>query len=655
MADSDSDSEITDDIKCFLCSQRFRDPRFLGCFHSFCLPCLQNYVQEQDSKFKVPCPLCHSTVTIPKSGADGLEKNFYSQAVLTCQIFSNKSNCEKCYNQHHAEARCLDCSKNFCCSCSIEHLEVETNDHHIVGLSSPHSKKQINLIHKSFCSKHKTQELKYYCMLCDTSVCKECVSKLSEHKGHKYKTIEDAAKEKRDKFGPILKSMQEYVPCLEEYMEELKTTRLTLEAFMMNTVNDIRNRANELKKEIDRIATSLVLEVKHKFNEGKSRIDNHVDALKPTVMSLSSLTKTADHIINLSNDSEVVRLSQKLHGRFRQIDTELPSGDLNGIERSMFKPGEGFEGRLDVLVGLCEEVDMDIPPIPVPWGLRIALQFEVKLLHTFRCADEPDTIHALAPISEDEAWLCCGWGSKQMALFNSKGEKKASLTMEFQIDDICVLPDGNILVSSYENTFIKKIDKNRQVSHFADLPCYPGGMTVSKKKHIFVCAIDSYVTTRSDQSKRMVIKLSENGEILEQIERNGPMDLFCAPYRISLDLIGDMIISDRDEKDIRVTILAGDNTPKQTYLGPPNMSAKQPFNPLGVCCDRLGHILVSDWTNHTVHLLDLSGQFLGYLLTKRDGILGPNAIALDNVGHLWVGDSKSSVRVFKYSKKATTV
>jgi sugar lactone lactonase YvrE len=53
---------------------------------------------------------------------------------------------------------------------------------------------------------------------------------------------------------------------------------------------------------------------------------------------------------------------------------------------------------------------------------------------------------------------------------------------------------------------------------------------------------------------------------------------------------------------------------------------------------------------YLVHLLDLSGQFIGFLLSEKDGIRGPNAMALDKEGNLWVGDTKSTVWIFKYSR-----
>ncbi|KAK3582875.1 hypothetical protein CHS0354_012487 [Potamilus streckersoni] len=61
------------------------------------------------------------------------------------------------------------------------------------------------------------------------------------------------------------------------------------------------------------------------------------------------------------------------------------------------------------------------------------------------------------------------------------------------------------------------------------------------------------------------------------------------------------------------------------------------FDPRGITCDRYGHIIVSDYSNHSVHMLDKHGRFLCYLVTEADGIIGPTSVAVDSNGLLWVG------------------
>lgn len=95
-----------------------------------------------------------------------------------------------------------------------------------------------------------------------------------------------------------------------------------------------------------------------------------------------------------------------------------------------------------------------------------------------------------------------------------------------------------------------------------------------------------------------------------------------------------------------------DGCVKNLYRGPLLDCAprdQQPFLPHGIVCDADGYILVSDWNNDCVHVLDRDGNFLLQLVNSKDGLEGPNALGIDRRGYLWVGDSHGVVRIFKYS------
>lgn len=642
-----------DPLQCGLCLSRHKDPRLLDCFHSFCRECLERYIHKKKAKVSFPCPICEWDITIPKAGLAGLPENYYTRAIHASAAFSTLSPCDICKNDTQSTARCLECESNLCTACTNRHLANDNGrDHHIVQLTKPEAKKETKVIHKSYCEKHKNEETKFYCMLCEIPVCKECVAKVSDHKGHKYKNITEGANEKRDKVNPIIQSMHEYLPCLKDYLNEINSCKTLLGDYTTETVTEIKNRMKFLQDEIEKMGNHLIEEVEKKNKNESERIEKHIEIIESTIRNVSTINSSAEEVINLANDSEVVMMCEKLHNRFRRVDKEIPSSGLKTCISSNFHEGDLQGTNLTEMFGYCDETDIKMPVLPAPWGLRIALSFDVQLLFSFKVSDTMDTVHAIAPLSENEAWVCCGWGTSQMSLFNRDGQKKQTLTLDVQVDDICLISGGELLVSSYDGKKIVKLNKDLKQSDFVSLNWYPGGMTFTKKKEILVCAVDSYVTTRSRASRRMVIRINEKGEILDQIEDNGFHEIFCAPYRLYENIIGDICVSDRQENNVRVTAFNLEGTIKNTYTGPKDILLKKPFNPFGVVCDKNGHVMVSDWSNSAIHLMDISGQFLGFLLTDKDGIRGPNALALDKDGCLWVGDTKSTVWVFKYSRKS---
>lgn len=641
-----------DPLQCMICSKRHKDPRILECFHSFCRECIDKHINKIEAKASFACPMCRTEIVIPKSGVKGFKVNYYIRAIQASAAFSTFSNCDKCKPETvEAEDRCLECESNYCDTCSNRHIDTDGHrDHHVIKLSKPETKSITQLSHKSYCEKHK-EENKFYCMLCEIPVCKECVAKVSDHKGHKYKSIQEGAKEKREKVNPMIKSMHEYLPCLQDYVKEMVDSKKLLDGYSQEAITNIKNRCQFLKDQIDKVGNNLIAEVDSHKNGENERIDKHIEVTQHTITSVSSINNSVEEILNLGNDAEVVLMCQRVQNRFKHVDKEIPQSGLKSCKSTTFHVGADDAKCLEDMVGYCDNTDIKMPFLPLPWGLRIALQFDVQLLFSFKVSEVMDTIHAIAPISDKEAWICCGWGTNQMHLFSNKGVKLRTQKLDIQIDDIHGRPNGEVYISSYDGKKLVKLDQDLNAKDFVKLNWYPGGITFTKKNQLLVCAVDSYVTTRGQASRRMVIRMNEAGQILDQIEEDGCQEIFCAPYRLHQNMLGDICVSDREENNVRITTLSTQGVVKHYYRGPSEIALKKPFNPFGVVADKSGNVLVADWSNHAVHLLDLSGQFIGFLLSEKDGIRGPNAMALDKEGHLWVGDTKSTVWIYKYARK----
>ena len=149
----------------------------------------------------------------------------------------------------------------------------------------------------------------------------------------------------------------------------------------------------------------------------------------------------------------------------------------------------------------------------------------------------------------------------------------------------------------------------------------------------------------------MVAKLLSDGQVAATVEKDDDRkNIFGYPYRVAVNKNGDICVADYGEGTTGVTILHKNGNVKGWYKGPPTGQASdKPFLPHGIVCDEDGYVLVSDWNNDCVHVLDKDGNFIMNLINRRDGISGPNALGIDRRGYLWVGDSAGTVRIFRYT------
>lgn len=71
-------------------------------------------------------------------------------------------------------------------------------------------------------------------------------------------------------------------------------------------------------------------------------------------------------------------------------------------------------------------------------------------------------------------------------------------------------------------------------------------------------------------------------------------------------------------------------------------------HPYGICADRYNHIIVSDTWNNRIQLLSEDGKFVNTLLNKENGIEWPQAVAVDDQGHLIIVEQHGLVKIYQY-------
>ena len=127
-------------------------------------------------------------------------------------------------------------------------------------------------------------------------------------------------------------------------------------------------------------------------------------------------------------------------------------------------------------------------------------------------------------------------------------------------------------------------------------------------------------------------------------------ELVKYPYRVSQNMVNnDLSICHKDDTFSNVSsgkIVALDTSynVRYEYTG----QGETEFFPTDVCTDSMGHVLITDDTNNKVHILDMDGNFLQYLLTEEQGLSEPISISVDSEGNAWVAESRGEVKVLKY-------
>jgi len=199
-----SEKEVELDLKCSLCKGIYREPKTLGCLHSFCLECLESYVEGNHSNAQSNCPVCGTSLKVEsREQLAILQTDLFLLNALnahnTLNFFMSQQK-----NQHQklmcsdgeneATFYCLDCETCYCEGCATPHKTVKVfKNHQIIPIEEMKDQAQNNSILKSdqqlYCQIHQQKESKLFCEDCKLSICSLCVL---QHPSHKILVISEA-------------------------------------------------------------------------------------------------------------------------------------------------------------------------------------------------------------------------------------------------------------------------------------------------------------------------------------------------------------------------------------------------------------------------------------------------------------------------------
>ena len=352
VVDEDNSTSLPKD--CPICKKGFDKivPKLLPCLHSFCQPCLEDQLNEQQeqpktssestnqgsSTSRLKCPKCGQEFLVPNRGISSLIDNQFILEAVAKPSGEGETElhvCTSCDDHSSSTSYCLNCTEWLCEACVQAHQRVRvTKDHEIKSREElKDSLKNRGRTERAlYCDKHPSEKLKLFCANCERLTCRDC--QLLEHKDHKYQFVNEAAGRYREYFKKRLAFLGEKIGPLAESIEAVENASKHLDHKAEVVANEIKTSSLDIIKAVKQRENVLLTELKALVHFKRKMLTKQSKDLNLMQEILTHNFEFAKHAVVLGSDVSLLFSKRQLGSRIQNLlslkyrVTPVAHGDL---------------------------------------------------------------------------------------------------------------------------------------------------------------------------------------------------------------------------------------------------------------------------------------------------------------------------------------
>lgn len=550
-----------------------------------------------------------------------------ASSIFSAQDIINCSLCENSTTQY-----CNDCQVNFCVDCVSVHIAMfQSASHYIVSFKN----REVHLVYP-FCLIHLSHRCEAVCQQCQTQVCIKCC--IDTHKNHNVKVISKIVEEVKFRIqneteeiqNKLIPNSQKEVLDIENRIIILTTEYAKLEQVRKRLRNLWLKEVEDIFDKVDSYIIKMKEESLSTLTAHKKKIEEIIPDMIKTVEENKEILKSneATNTLNYISKNEEY---EHAYVPFN-ADMEYPSLVADVLEGN----------ELNIKIGhLRATMSQTSEPAVIDDELSTKLQQTLKkskLIVSISTRCKP--LHRVACVEENEAWVS-GNNKAITRLDVHKTVKETVITTCLRFtNDISVTTQGDLIYSDYRNRTVNIVREGKTES-LLTTPSgwHPCNLYATKAGDVLVSI------SRGLKNK---IHRYQGEEISQEIENTDDGKPVFAEGSYSLYLTensyGDVCVSDLNARSVISVDRSGHV--RFRYEGG---TRKRSFDPQCIVTDSLNQIIVTDYSNDCLHMLDQTGQFMRVF--NNHGLVAPCGLSIDSAGRLWVGLLHTGkIKVIQYLK-----
>ena len=675
-------------LTCSLCSNTYKKPKILACYHLFCCECLEKHALSSERDGTFSCPECETQVDFPDGRRfDDLPTSFHHYRLLNYLAIrqseeGDELRCSKCDLNEGPEIHyCFECGNFLCRDCLLNTISKGHRAKMVKDFQDEDYEAMLNP--KSFCTVkyHERKLMEFFCRDCKMCICQSCIN--TDHRNHKIDPLDKVCDEEKSNLLASAELAKEKQKAYEDVIQQFESAAAELQGNIAAAKQDvcdaaermivaIRERQREANDALDRTLTSR----NEKLSSAKQQA-------KSFAKQINQAAEFTNDLVHGGSSTGVLKNKTSLEQRFDELcKSKVPSlpGYATFIEFFPTCVPESVNlGFIAWKSATCEGLTQHFQA-----GLEAELTLRLhtppgEVWHT----NIRDQVEVFVEPAEEVASLVIR--EKEDGNFQVKFTPKTPgcYTVDAKLNAVA-LAGSPFTVQVQERRFSVDLVSELHMSRDGRVK-RPRGIAVNRKGEIAVTDYEGHCVAFLDNAGRFIRKLGSEGE------SDGH---FKHPADVTFLTEDEILVADEWNQRIQQLDVRTGNFLKS--FGRKGSQSGEFQNPLSVCTDEQGQVIVSDWlndriqifglasgqpvfsvgasnpesisrplscvahknklivsdgVNHCVKVFDMLAQFLYKFGTKgcADGCFNkPSAMCVDCFGNLLVCDSKNA-RVQQFS------
>ncbi|XP_056001215.1 uncharacterized protein LOC125653282 [Ostrea edulis] len=548
----------------------------------------------------------------------------FAQHLITCHLCPNK-----------VELYCRSCGTNLCVTCVGQHTLSSTSQskHEVIKYTS-----QYEIAPNVMCDSHSTK-CDFHCRNCEEFLCNKCIVS-GNHGLHVIEEINDVHKEKKSKIikdtdileNTLAAECQNIITEFHQNLEVIPTNNETLKLV-------IGSQGEKIHREVDKVIAKRRQQVEWMEERDLERLRANMTEFQVHFENIRQEIENNKDLV-ASNSKKIFSYQSKLN-KLRQFPLKLHISsptlkeghvDIQAIERSI---GEIFESSVNKTTRKRGNG---------PGPMLLARESSRELLNSPFVISTINTnyrdIRHIVWFKNNQVWL--SGDNESVSRVDIQGNVCEKVLFESSIlpNGIAVDKDGYLVFTDTENKCVKRFSNGKLVTI----------VRTAGRPYGICCAGngDIIVSLWNDSNQLKLVRYS-GGVLTQEIqydEHGQPLFKADAGYialGIALNRNRDICVADWNAR--AVLLLDHSGKLKQKYISQAS-SAGYPFSPRYIATDSKCHVLVTDWRNNWVHVLDVDGQLLA--ISEISDLRNPWGICVDNQDNMWLTETSGRVRIIRY-------